>query len=570
MAEQDQDSVTHNVPGFSESDAFAVSQLKETLNDVLPTAFPSTEVPSIEVNDNPYDEVFLSVVENYVLNDAITSDNPDLQVLKDQYFAVSDEGRARMESYSEYFLNDDASLEDTAKQAQKLIQKAQHALGGSHTNTEPSYSPEHDVFHADIDDVTVQALAKYIEQMKQENPDLVDEEFDVSAPDGKSLDFMNRLVSKRMDEAGVKPDDLNSTLIHLWALENNAPSDNISFTEEELAQTTSIRDLLGMMSNGKLPNGSDVRISVDDSLTGPVYTGTLTDDRFFSKDTYTAIMNDQEVPASTLFAENEGNPHFEDLKLAAEALGIDTENGTVTQEQVGQIAIRMLEYQACKLGIDKQDITAAINDGTFRPDLDDLRLVEVGLGLPPELHNQGLSAKDAFIAEFESMGKVAEYRNDRWEEEFGKMTEDAITERINIYLDGAHVDNAERRQYIRDNYTLPTKNYADHRFITGSENPTGYEIGRAEYLKENIEKLMPCVSDVQEDVNAPETKADAATLSDKQSVFSEAASAPEGAENEINAAINDATGSEAGTIPQETPIPMEPKPEQNAELSATQ
>lgn len=566
MEEQDQNSVVNNVLGFSESDAFAISQLKEMLNDVIPTAFPDEEFTPIEVNDAPYDEAFLSVVENYVLNDSLTSDNPDLQALKEQYQTVSEEARTRMESYNEHFMSSDASAEENARQAQSLIHKSQINLGGSHTNTEPAYSAENDAHYAEVDDVTAYVLEQYVERMKQQHPELVDEEFDASNLDGKSLDFINRLVSKRMDEAAVKPENLNTMLIHLWALENEG-SDDLSPPQKELAQTASMRDLIGLVVQGKLPNGADVNVSVDDSFTGPVYTGEMTEDRFFSMDTYTALMNDYEVPASTLFAEDAGNPHVEDLKLAAQALGFDTENGSYTQEQVGQIAVRMLEYHACKLGIEKQDITAAINNGEFMPDLDDLRLVEVGLGLPPELQNQNLSGKDAFKAEFQSMGKVSDYRNERWEEEFGAMTEEEISIRIQILHDDRQNDQQLRDQ-IRDHYTLPTKNY--HRPDLGGETkPSFYEVNRANYLEENGDKLKPCVAEVTDNVpGVDNTNEQQAPQSQEQSAFSAAASAPETVTDELSAGIKDATGSDAGTVPEIAPEMVPTTPDQNMQLSA--
>jgi uncharacterized protein (UPF0297 family) len=567
MEEQTQSNVI-DVSGFSESDAFAISRLKETINDVLPTAFPNDTPPALDVTSNPYDENFLSVVQQYLLNDT-TSDNPDLQVLKDQYMSVSDEGRAHIESYSNYVISGDNAPNENEKQAQKIIQRAQQYLGALKPGAEPNYSPEGDDYYANVDGVTVYAAGQYLERMKQENPELVDEPFDSNTIDDKSLGFMNRLVAKRMDEANVKPGDLNSTLVHLWAindsLSNSATAENTA--EERLSSAASIRNLIGLISEGNLPNGNNARVHVNNAFTGPVYEAEMTEDRFFSKETYTSIMNDREVPASTLFAEDSGNPHVEDLKLAAKSLGIDTDSGVVSQEQIGQIAMRMLEYHACKLGIEKHEITAAINNHELMPDLDDLRLVEFGLGLPPEVVNKDMDAHDLYEAEFLNRSVVVEYRNERWEQEFGKMDDDEVTRRINIFYNG-DANDASLREHVRDNYTLPTLNYGSPRSIVGSTEPTYYEVHRGGYLDENLDKLLPCVSE-STDVNLVTGKEPEADTSDNQNSFSSAAAAPQSSQDELNAGIQDATGSEAGAIPEEQ-AETAPKPEQSAQISATQ
>lgn len=565
------------VPGFSELELVSLRHFKQSMNDFLPTALPDLQAEGKIVDDSlssPYDPKFTYLLQNYVLNEDVVKGNQDLTLLREQYLSLSENSRDLIERYSSYFLeNDNTTPKSKAEMGQTLVNKVNDVLGGENTNSTPSYSPEEQEYFTEIDGLTTHALAKHLSELKTQNPDIDEEEFNPNVFDKSAHDFMNRLVSKRMDEANVKPNELNMTLIHLWSLqENGSNAPEQGSKEDRLADASSVRDLVGFIANnGTLPNGDTARFGINNSFTGPTYNGAMTDDRFFNRDTYTALMNASEVPASVMFKECDDNPHLGDLKLAAKALDIDTENGVLSQEQVGQMAALMLEYHACKLGIEKQDISAAIHEGRFMPDLDDLRLVEVGLGSPPPLNNgQDMSNRDRFMAEFRNRDATLKFRNERWSEEFGGVTEDEVSRKIK-YFHGDDQNNEMLREHIRENYALPTQNYGSARAIIGSTQPTYYEIRRAEYRLGSEEKLKPCVTESEMQPKGsskpPQDKSDtqmSKTISDFSKVSSDSANDNE---NALTDAIHDATGQKPGAIPEEKlPDTSDPKIDQNSVL----
>ncbi|MGH1455549.1 MAG: hypothetical protein ACRBDI_02105 [Alphaproteobacteria bacterium] len=546
MVEQAQNAVLR-APGFEKSDLAALTLFKESANDFLLAALPDEQIAPMDVNGNPYDPAFLSILHNYILNDQVSSNNPDLQALQIQYLSLPDSALLLIEDYNDYTAPPNSDPKENAAAGDRIVNRFQSSLGAKQTNIEPAYSPENDLYYVDIDDVTTHAISEELTKLKALNPDIDTDDFNPRVlNDGKAHDFMNRLVAKNMDAANVKPDDINMTLIHLWSLQQNDCGSQISLEDKNLANTSSLRDLIGLISTGTLPNGGSVSYKLNNSFNEATYNGAMTSDRFFSRDTYSEIIGNEEVLATTLFKDcGDDNPHLEDLKLAAKALNIDTESGVVKQEQLGQIAALMLEYHACKLGIAKDEITEAINDGRFMPDLDDLRLVEVGLGMPANLNTGNLSGHDAFIAEFYNRDAVNAFRTTQWENNFGKLPEDVISQKVNDLYDG----NEANRDYIRSMNTLPSSAYKSPRFITGSTKPTIYEIKRTEYLAENAERLKPCVSEADKQPTNAETKAGKKPETSTQ--FSNAAKPDGDSQSDFETAAKEATGNDVNAIPEE-------------------
>ena len=485
----DNSNITNSVSGLSETELAAVVAFKEVLNTELPQILPQETASFISENStlvnetsDPYAIDFLNILDKIVENDTLLKESPALQEIANQYAALSDNIKAHISGYRSEFTQDNTTT--PASQAAGVIANARQSMGLGETFNDLRVTRDVDgaegyLIAPEFADYFMQHVNKF----RQDGD--TNSAFTTASDKNSVVAFLEETLKRQAGEAGIQQGAMNQTLTDLRLTEQKSISDQNLL----ILHTSAMLDMAKLMNDGSLPSGGRDNVfmpSSNNNVTPP----SLAEDRFFSADTYVALKSAREVPATTFFADNEANPHVDELKLAAKALHIDTENGTLSEIQVGQIARKMLEYQACKLGIEKHEINEAIHvgiktdefEGRFMPNTDDLHLASIGVEYSQEVLDRAAKAglEDWEIPLGEDSRAIYKAQNDAWADDFGALPQSVIDEKAKLFSPSIPQD--EVLEAIERGNTMPHQRFRNYGNMVGDNKPTEYENDRQEYL----------------------------------------------------------------------------------------
>lgn len=299
---------------------------------------------------------------------------------------------------------------NAAQQAQELMTLSDSYLGVTGNPTT----------NADVLETTGRALKNYLKAQKSLNPD-ISVDFTPQRIDARTSAFMAELLKKKMQEAGVKPQDLQTTLTQLWLMQSRGEQ-HPNPAMRELGQVGAMKGLVDYVLSGRVPSGDIAdKPRTDSPWENPVK------DRFFNRAVYVDLLNGDLVSAKSLLRPDNADPGQQALiRSIAERLGFDLNAQTFTRDQVGQIATEIMAHQAKALCIEERDISRAMLEGRFNPAQDDVFLAKIGFGKPArdqgrseELERIGINRQQQhdiyFRAQFDG------YRDQKWVQRFGAV-----------------------------------------------------------------------------------------------------------------------------------------------------
>ncbi len=279
----------------------------------------------------------------------------------------------------------------------------------------------------DVLENTGRALKDYLKTQKAANPD-IKAEFVPQIVDVRTAAFMNELLQKRMREAGVKPENLQATLLQLWMMQQRGEQ-HPNPAMQELGRVGAMKGLVDYVVGGRLPSGdfTGTRPRTDSPWENPVR------DRFFNRAVYADLLNSDSVSAQSLLRPaNDADPAQQELiRSIAQRLGYDLNAQRFTRDQVGAIATEIMVHQAKKLCIEERDISAAMMEGRFNPHMDDVFLAKIGMGKPPrdqqrveQLERIGILPEQQHDIYFRT--QFDRYRDQKWTDRFGGVSDQHI------------------------------------------------------------------------------------------------------------------------------------------------
>ncbi len=469
---------TRTLADLNESER-ALVEFKTLLNEKLPQIFPHMQgwgkllydEPEYDASLDAMDPAFLDILNQTVFDNSKRVTNTEIRALHDAYEKLPTEVKAPITLTRQMF--DAPSVDVTANaQSTAVVNLGQTYLGVDHSDS------------ALINQDTGRALSVKISKLEVQNPD-IQTDLIPQYYDQRMVDFLDDLVEKRMNAAGITPTtDVNRLMVDTWSQKQNGeyiPSRAMA----NLAEAVALRNMAELMVNRQLPNDlSGAPIKMDT----PWNTGWNNDsapDLFFSKITYDSLKSNYEVSRETLFGDYSSNPNSALLKEFADKIGLNMYQDTYSQTDVGKLAAEMLAYQAKELCIPEHEVNAAIHDGRLMPNESDLLLIERGYGFPPgELSDAALYKTGREQLEMEYYGPirdaVIEYRNVEFVNRFGGFSDDEIFRLQKIR--GGENAVLNREEGLRD-FGSPSRYYTSYKHLVGIEGPTEYNYKREhEYL----------------------------------------------------------------------------------------
>lgn len=470
---------TRTLADLNESEK-ALVEFKTLLNQKMPEIFPYmkswgkllSDDPASSFSTDPMDSAFLDVLDRSIFNTSLRSTNTEIKALYEAYKALPEEAVEPITLKRQMF--DAPSVEFSAhKQAASVVNLGQQYLGVDTTES------------GIVDQETGKALSIKLATLQSQNPDIQTNVIP-QYYDQRSVDFLNALVEKRMEDVGVtRQTDLDTLLVNTW--DQKQDGDYIpNRAMANLAEIISLRNIVELIVNAQLPNGQEgVRVQVD----APWNTGWDTQtapDRFFSEATYDSLGKTKEVSGQALFGNYSTNPNADLLREFAQNIGMDTNKATYTEVEVGMIAAEMLAHQARELCIPEHEVNTAIHDGRFMPHYKDLEMVERGYGYPPgELADAALLKTGLEQWHMDHYGPirdaVIEYRNVEFVNRFGGIPDEQILD-MQRRRSGADTQ-LDREQGLRD-FGSAARYFASYKTVTGNaDKQTLYDFRRDnEYL----------------------------------------------------------------------------------------
>ncbi len=481
----DSNTVENNTETTPVTTGGPLSVYKNILNERIPTLLPQEQGFQVNANDDPHDGSFHYLLEKYILNPEQQAQSPEIKALAEQYNALPADIRAEVDTKRQFFSNASTN-ERRSEQAQAVIELSQNYLNVAE-NVDTTENG-----NLVVNSTTAKAFRDRLETLQEQGE--VDVDFDPRTFDGRTVHFLNALMAKRMDDANVKPSDLNEQLMHLWAMEQSSKSGvNIEAgrnSNSALGEIASLLNLSKLMTGGDLPSGQSVQAPQVEVTWEAQWTNNDSADRFFNYDTYAALHSQKSVTTDTLFNRfGYDQEQYDLLNRIADELEIDKTPGrSLSREEVGQIAAEMLSYKAqeawCMINpeepFDEQKINEMIHEGKFMPHLDDLLLVTEGFGMPDDKQSWQYSPEEQFGETYAfSVLEIKTHQNQAFLDRFGDLPDSAIDKRAVVFGDSPRGD-VERD--IRNHYGSPAHYFSTARFLTGNNEPTDYEKARDEYL----------------------------------------------------------------------------------------
>ena len=470
---------------MSESER-ALVDFKKAINEKLPAIIPELGGMTLHTDADAFDGAYIYLLENYVLNESRLAATPELSKLRDLYSALPPDVRIQTDTYAAFFANP-STTEGKKNQGLAVVSLAEHYLGTD------DGTPDSEDSLIKIDERTSRALRDELEKLK--STENIDIEFDSRVFDQRAVDFLNAVVQKRTQAANVPPSALDGMLVQMWAIENGGlPIDGEiikapSREQSALGEAISLRNMMNFMVNAKLPSGTATTKPQTDVNWDSQWTHDDAGDFFFSTAVYGSLSSTKAVSTDTLFSRNGySEESYNTLLTASERLGIDMSRGrTMSRMEVGKIAVEIMSIRAqeawCMISpgteFDEKKIHEMIHAGQFMPSTNDLRLVDLGMGVPDnEYFRQKLEEmgpQGSWLIEYEDRGAVLSHRIRAFAERFGEIPQSAVTEKAATY------NTSEN--HIRHSYATPALYFGSPRSLFGSTEPTQYEIDRDAYLK---------------------------------------------------------------------------------------
>jgi hypothetical protein len=481
-------------------------------NDVIHTD------PKNPATSDPLDEAFLRVLDQYVYDDSKKDQLHGQSALREKFEKLPQNLQNTINAQQALFSEVKSYTEDQKTQQIEVLKFAEKILGTS--EGEPSFGNDE---RLDINGKTSRALRNYLEEVQKSTK--LRQEFEPRIFDKNSKEALDELVRTRVMEAGVKPNEINDLMIHLYNVErDNDPlfygaSAKDRTQIEALGKAVVMSNLMNLIvaghtpssENGK-PNGfeADAKINWDKP-----WTTHNSGDMFFSKKVYNTLLEEKntkgEVHLTTgiLFRESDyREDQYKILKEAAEkALNISPESPDreISETDIGKIAIEIMKIRAEQVWclehkgeeFDTKQIHAMIHNKEFMPHHNDLKLVDSGFGFPDNVYidvrtNEFASkpnqpsdyigslkqvaeamGPNSYNLEYNYVKPVIEHRVARFTDTFGEMPEEARYKMGRI-VNPNLVDGVAGTPAL---YYTPTRSIFDRM------KPTQYEIDRQEYLK---------------------------------------------------------------------------------------
>lgn len=279
--------------------------------------------------------------------------------------------------------------------------------------------------NTDVLENTGRALKDYLKQQQAAHPD-IDIDFTPQRVDGRTAAFMQELLRQKMEAAGVRPENLRDTLFQIWLMQRNG-QEHPDPAMRELGRAGAMSSLVDYIVSGRLPTGATMdRPRTDSPWENPVK------DRFFNRAVYVDLLNGDTVSNKSLLRPDGADQGQQTLiREAMQKLGIDENQRTYTRDQVGAIATEVMVLQARALCIEERDISAAMMDGRFNPDMDDVFLAHIGMGKPPrnearaeQLERIGISREQQHDVFFDA--QFQRHRDAEWSQRFGGVTDEHL------------------------------------------------------------------------------------------------------------------------------------------------
>ncbi len=297
-------------------------------------------------------------------------------------------------------------------------QQAQELLTLSDSYLHVSGNPASNL---DVLENTGRALKDYLKAQRALNPD-ISVQFTPQVVDARTSAFLAELLKKKMQEAGVKPQDLQATMTQLWLMQSRGEQ-HPNPTMRELGQVGAMKGLVDYILTARVPSGdtADRKPRTDSPWENPVK------DRFFNREVYGELLNGHIVSAKALLRPDNADPGQQALiRSIAQRLGFDLNAQTFTRDQVGQIATEIMAHQAKILCIEERDISRAMLEGRFNPHQDDVFLAKIGFGKPErdqgrseQLERIGITREQQHDIYFRA--QFDDYRDQKWVQRFGAI-----------------------------------------------------------------------------------------------------------------------------------------------------
>lgn len=479
------ENVAANTIASLSEDQRVLAEFKHTINQRLPDIIPATASMTLDINGDALDGALIYLLDNYILNEELIAEKPELAELRDQYNALPAETRALTETYKTFFTRP-SNQEGKNDHAQAVITLAEDYLG---TN---DGAPDDGSIK--IDQNTSRALRDRLEELKSTNE--VDVDFDTRVFDQRTVDFLNAIVHKRAKDANAPESSLDGMVVQLWSLRNNGiieDSTNGSPPSNKmlaLGEAISLRNIASLMVNAELPSGPKTTKPETDVNWDTQWTTNDSGDRFFSNAVYRDIKNNKTVTTDILFDKPGYNDdNYAVLMKAAERLDLDMSRGRVmSQMELGEVAIEIMSIRAeeawCMINpgteFDETKIHEMIHKGQFMPHLDDLFLAEKGFGVPETEYFrkqiEELGPEGSWHLEYKQRTAVLSHRADAFAERFGEMPQSALETKARAY--------STTEEHVRHSYGTPALYFGSvGRGLFGNKEPTTYEIARDVYLE---------------------------------------------------------------------------------------
>ncbi len=437
-------------------------QLSESISrspDILNGRSSADEImhsdPSKLATKDPLDYSFLNIVGRYVFDNGEKSPLNGQKELLSSFNKLPQNLQSLMKAQIAIFSDVKSHSEEQRVQQVETLKLAERVLGTS--EGEPSFGDDK---RLDINGETSRALRNYLEDMK--NIGKIKQEFEPRIFDNSAKEALDELVSTLAKEAGVESYEINDLMIHLYSTEHSKSILFAGASAEDEAQIEALgkavvmRDLMNMIVEGHTPSSENARGYKADAEINwdKPWSNHFSRDKFFGKGVYKALYQEQDSWGKThlttdiLFRRRDYSDEQYDIltKAAKKALSItpDSPDREISEMEVGKIAIEIMKIRAEQVWcmehsgekFDPKQIHAMIHNKEFMPHLSDLKLVDAGLGVPPEFEPMAKElGVNSFQIQYEFEYPIRMHRIAKFQEMFGDLPDGAIKERAEYHKD---------------------------------------------------------------------------------------------------------------------------------------
>lgn len=351
-----------------------------------------------------------------------------------------------------------------------------------------------------IDSALSTGLKDYLKGLKEQNPDAP---FVAQKYDKRAVDYLNQLVQQRMAQEGLNQNTLNDRLMRIWSMQSNPQAyggAQPSASDRSLGELVAMRNLLQYSVSGQLHSGGQTAPSYAPRPWTKGWNDNNAPDRFFSQFTYNELASRSGVVrAETLFVNADRVPQQALIKQIAEHLhgkdGFDKNAKTFTREQVGMIAAEIMAHQAKLLCIPEKDINNAIHSGKYMPHLDDLLLVEKGMGIPKNLPDIVTRHQTDNDVAYSFKREVDAHRNEKFTSRFGQLDQKYIDEILNgkYYQEVQTLGRERAEAWVRKSQQLPINYYGGMPFGEGGRYEDDHPVTK--YMRRRNDEYMAVLAE---------------------------------------------------------------------------